>query len=94
MSEWRECKLGNVADFKNGKSRPTALLNGEFPIYGGNGVLGHTNTFNYQDATVIIGRVGAYCGSVFLKINQSGFRTMHYTLFQKTTLISNTFITC
>jgi type I restriction enzyme S subunit len=67
MSEWRECKLGNVAEFKNGKSRPTTFLNGQFPIYGGNGILGHTSTFNCQAATVIIGRVGAYCGSVFFE---------------------------
>ncbi len=65
MSEWKECKLGEVAVFKNGKSRPIGTENGTIPIYGGNGILGYTDTFNYQDTTVIVGRVGAYCGSVF-----------------------------
>jgi len=64
-SNWKECKLGKVAEFKNGKSRPSEIENGTIPIYGGNGILGYTDTFNYQGETVIVGRVGAYCGSVF-----------------------------
>jgi len=67
MSEWKECKLGDVAEFKNGKSRPSEIVNGTIPIYGGNGILGYTDTFNYQGETVIVGRVGAYCGSVFFE---------------------------
>jgi len=65
MSDWTECKLGKVAEFKNGKSRPSEIENGTIPIYGGNGILGYTDTFNCQGKTVIVGRVGAYCGSVF-----------------------------
>jgi len=67
MSEWKECRLGDVAEFKNGKSRPSEMVNGTIPIYGGNGILGYTDTFNYQGETVIVGRVGAYCGSVFFE---------------------------
>jgi hypothetical protein len=32
--------------------------------YGGNGILAYTNVSNAADC-IIIGRVGAYCGSVF-----------------------------
>lgn len=63
MSEWRECKLGDVLNFGNGKSRPK--IEGKYPIYGGNGILGYANEFNYADETIILGRVGAYCGSVY-----------------------------
>ncbi|MBF0118143.1 MAG: restriction endonuclease subunit S [Desulfobacterales bacterium] len=63
MSEWKECKLGDFISFGNGKSRPQN--DGIIPIYGGNGILGYCNQYNYQDETIIIGRVGAYCGSVF-----------------------------
>ncbi|MBF0100630.1 MAG: restriction endonuclease subunit S [Desulfobacterales bacterium] len=63
MSEWKECKLGDVIFFGNGKARPKN--EGIIPIYGGNGILGYCNQYNYQDETIIIGRVGAYCGSVF-----------------------------
>ena len=63
MSSWRECKLGDIINFGNGKSRPK--IEGQYPIYGGNGVLGYANQFNYEDETIILGRVGAYCGSVY-----------------------------
>lgn len=70
MSEWKECKLGDVAEFKNGKSRPNEIANAFIPIYGGNGILGYTDKFNCQSQTVVIGRVGAYCGSVFFENKQ------------------------
>ncbi len=63
MSSWKECKLGDIINFGNGRSRPK--IEGEYPIYGGNGILGYANEFNYIDETIILGRVGAYCGSVY-----------------------------
>ncbi|WP_240402985.1 restriction endonuclease subunit S [Lactobacillus iners] len=55
--------LSKYVEFKNGKKRPT--LKGTIPVYGGNGILDYTNTANMQSG-VVIGRVGVYCGSVFL----------------------------
>ena len=68
MGEWKEYKLGDVAIFKNGKSRPAE--EGTFPIYGGNGILGYTNQFNSENEVTVIGRVGAYCGSVYYENKQ------------------------
>ncbi|MEY8462966.1 restriction endonuclease subunit S [Streptococcus merionis] len=56
-----EVRLGDLIDFKNGKSIQKS--EGMIPIYGGNGVLGYTDDFNFSNA-VVIGRVGAYCGSI------------------------------
>jgi type I restriction enzyme S subunit len=67
MKGWKECKLGDIAEFKNGKARPSCFENGTIPVYGGNGILGYTDTSNYNNSTVIVGRVGAYCGSVFFE---------------------------
>ena len=58
--------LSTILDFKNGKKRP--LDEGTIPVYGGNGILGYTNDSNYQDC-IAIGRVGAYCGSVYYEKN-------------------------
>ena len=63
MSEWKEYKLGEVIQFGNGKVRPKSV--GAIPVYGGNGVLDYVNESNYQNETVVIGRVGAYCGAVY-----------------------------
>jgi type I restriction enzyme S subunit len=59
---WKNVKAVDFIEFKNGKKRPDEL--GSIPIYGGNGILGYTNNYNYENS-IIIGRVGAYCGSVF-----------------------------
>ena len=63
MTEWEEYKLGEIVTFGNGKERPKAK--GHVPVYGGNGILDYTSEYNYDGETVIIGRVGAYCGSVY-----------------------------
>jgi type I restriction enzyme S subunit len=63
MSEWKEYKLGEIIQFGNGKTRPKTV--GCIPVFGGNGVLEYCGNSNYEDETIIIGRVGAYCGSVF-----------------------------
>ena len=57
-------KLSELMTFGNGKSRPKT--NGNIPVYGGNGVLSYTDQYNIENA-ILIGRVGAYCGSVYLE---------------------------
>ncbi len=61
--EWEEVPLSNFADFFNGKSRPKE--EGLVPVYGGNGILGYANKSNYSGKSIIVGRVGAYCGSLY-----------------------------
>lgn len=63
MSEWVYCTLSDVLKFGNGKSRPKEI--GKIPVYGGNGILEYTNQSNYVDETIIVGRVGAYCGATY-----------------------------
>ena len=57
-------KLSELISFGNGKSRPKT--DGTIPVYGGNGVLSYTDQHNIENA-ILIGRVGAYCGSVYLE---------------------------
>ena len=60
---WRMGTLGEIADIKNGK----AILPAEedIPVYGGNGIVGYTNSSNAENV-VVIGRVGINCGSLYL----------------------------
>lgn len=60
MSEW---KVENIATLANGKKAKDISPVAPYPIYGGNGILGYSNSHNASNV-VIIGRVGAYCGSV------------------------------
>jgi type I restriction enzyme, S subunit len=63
VSELKPYKLGDVVGFGNGKSRPSTQ--GSIPIYGGNGILGYCADSNYDGETIVIGRVGAYCGATY-----------------------------
>ena len=64
MDTSEHSKLGELMTFGNGKSRPKT--DRAIPVYGGNGVLSYTDHHNIENA-VLIGRVGAYCGSVYLE---------------------------
>lgn len=61
--EWKEVTISDIANLKNGKKRPSEP--GVIPVFGGNGIMDHVNSFNGED-TIVIGRVGAYCGCVYL----------------------------
>ena len=63
MSEWKEVTISEIAFLKNGKKRPDT--SGLIPVYGGNGIMDYVNTHNDEDC-IAIGRVGAYCGCVYL----------------------------
>ena len=54
-------KLGDVLNFYNGRLRPNSK--GPFPVFGGNGIIEYVAEYNYEN-NIIIGRVGANCGSV------------------------------
>ena len=44
---------------------------GEYPVYGGNGINGLYSMYNVESETIIIGRVGFYCGSVYKTTSQA-----------------------
>jgi len=39
---------------------------GTYPVYGGNGIMGYTEKYNSTGEDIIIGRVGAKCGNIYL----------------------------
>ena len=57
--------LEEILSFSNGKKRPDT--EGKVSVYGGNGILSYTDKSNAENC-VIIGRVGAYCGSLYLSV--------------------------
>jgi type I restriction enzyme, S subunit len=97
--DWETVSLADIAFFFNGKSRPNE--EGTIPIYGGNGILGYTNKSNYSGKSIIIGRVGAYCGSLYyenkeiwvsdnaLLVKAKNERQTHYLFFLLKTLDLN-----
>jgi type I restriction enzyme S subunit len=65
--EWEEKRLGDLCStFKSGIGIISEHINdsGEFPVYGGNGLRGYTETFTHDGYYVLIGRQGALCGNI------------------------------
>ncbi len=65
--EWERKTLDNLCnEFKSGKNiRADEITeNGSFPVFGGNGLRGFSDQFNYNGEFVLIGRQGALCGNV------------------------------
>ncbi|MCR5606089.1 MAG: restriction endonuclease subunit S, partial [Treponema sp.] len=61
-------RLQNIISLGSGKSIKVRQLEegGKYPVYGGNGINGYYNDYNVNSDTIIIGRVGFYCGSIYL----------------------------
>ena len=66
VAEFTESKLGSLLAFANGRSSPARSDNLPYPVYGSNGIIGHANESNSDEGTIVIGRVGSYCGSLYL----------------------------
>ena len=62
MEDWKEYKIAELVSMKNGKKRP--MTKGKYPVFGGNGILDYADNYNAEN-TIIVGRVGAYCGNVY-----------------------------
>ena len=63
--DWKVGELNEIAIFRNGKSSPERDINNKYYVFGSNGIIGKTNKINSEKETIIIGRVGSYCGSVY-----------------------------
>ncbi len=68
---WGVVRLGDVFKLTSGKSRPQDLKSIQshdfvYPVYGGNGVMGYSKDFLIDFKTIVLGRVGEYCGSVHI----------------------------
>ena len=52
----------------SGKANTIENLNDQYPYecYGGNGITGNSKNYLVKDPTIVIGRVGEYCGSVHM----------------------------
>lgn len=67
MISIRKSTIGDVCSrFSSGTSiKPEDVHeNGRYPVYGGNGLRGYTDSYNFEGECAIIGRQGAYCGNV------------------------------
>jgi type I restriction enzyme, S subunit len=63
---WTRKKLKHIASLRSGESITADSIKdeGDFPVYGGNGLRGFTGEYTHEGEFVLIGRQGALCGNV------------------------------
>ena len=68
-SSWTEHTLSELCtEFRSGRNISATLIhqNGNYPVYGGNGIRGYCNQYSHDGEYVVVGRQGALCGNVRL----------------------------
>ena len=70
---WEWVRLGSIISISSGKFLPSNEMkqDGNIPVYGGNGINGYHNEYLIDKPTLIIGRVGFYCGCVHLSTGKA-----------------------
>jgi len=65
---WVWCRLGEIVHISSGDGLISSNMekDGQIPVFGGNGINGYHNSYNVTKPTIVIGRVGALCGSIHL----------------------------
>ncbi|MEG4852239.1 restriction endonuclease subunit S [Microcoleus sp. B5-D4] len=65
---WEWCRLGEIVRVSSGDNLTSHNMadSGKIPVFGGNGVTGYHDKANVHKPTLVIGRVGFYCGSVHI----------------------------
>nr|WP_278679363.1 restriction endonuclease subunit S [Clostridium paraputrificum] len=70
--EWEMKSLGKIFKLSSGEFLSQKnIIDGPYPVYGGNGITGYHNEFKHKDSKIVIGRVGAKCGCVCRSIKES-----------------------
>ena len=69
---WDWVRLGQIIYIHSGDGLTSeAMRRGSVPVFGGNGLTGFHDTPNVLRPTVVIGRVGYYCGSIHVTPSQA-----------------------
>ena len=64
---WKISTIQQMLKLTSGDNLTTKnIVEGNYPVYGGNGIMGYHNRYNLDGENVIVGRVGAWCGNVRL----------------------------
>ncbi|MDQ0428526.1 type I restriction enzyme S subunit [Planomicrobium stackebrandtii] len=67
FGEWEEKKIGHVLKIKHGRDqKKIETPSGKFPILATGGIIGRTDTFIYDQESVLIGRKGTIDRPVFM----------------------------
>lgn len=63
---WSLKRVKDIALLQSGDAITSLSINqeDEFPVFGGNGLRGYTDSYNHDGSYILIGRQGALCGNI------------------------------
>ena len=73
---WEQRKLGDMCEeFQSGSfiSASEIYDSGTYPVFGGNGLRGYTESYNHDGVFALIGRQGALCGNMNISKGKAYF---------------------
>ena len=77
--EWGSITIKEAcSEFQSGKNIKAEMITGQglYPVYGGNGLRGFTESYNHDGDYILIGRQGALCGNI-RKVTGKTYVTEH-----------------
>ena len=65
-AHWDAVALKRVASLKSGEFISSSLIDaqGDYPVFGGNGLRGYSSSYTHDGEYLLIGRQGALCGNI------------------------------
>ncbi|SEL66826.1 type I restriction enzyme, S subunit [Ruminococcus sp. YRD2003] len=84
--EWDIISLKYLCNMYAGKNLVSEQIapEGEYPVYGGNGIRGYYNEYNCEGNNLLVGRQGALCGNVH-RVSGKFWATEHAVITTNTT---------
>lgn len=66
--QWEKTRLKYFASMQSGNAITSEFIEeeGQYPVYGGNGLRGYAREYTHEGDHILIGRQGALCGNVHL----------------------------
>ncbi len=63
---WKACRIKDIVNLQSGTNLTTMDIveNGQYPVYGGNGLRGYYHQYSNDGDFILIGRQGALCGNI------------------------------
>lgn len=70
-NDWMIKKLGEILKVKSGEFLPqNKIVNGVYPVYGGNGITAYHTDYLFDESFIVIGRVGEKCGCIHISLEK------------------------
>lgn len=86
--EWKIESLGDIVKISYGKNLPTKdLIEKGYPVFGGNGIIGYTDSYIYNEPKVLVSCRGAASGAVLNSLSKS-FITNNSLILEDNDLLS------